>query len=285
MPTVRALLLALAIPAGAWLAAPYRADAAEAASGWTTGKTETKARLLAGSIDGRPVAAVEIALADGWKTYWRSPGEGGGVPPSFNWDKSVNLAGAAVLYPVPTRFADKAGDTLGYKHSAVFPVEVTPKDPTKPVSLVLALDYGVCREICVPVEAELTLDIPAGDAGPVPGVVQAALERVARKGSAIRPNDPKLTKTEVHLDGAHPSIAIEAQFPGGTANAAAFIENLDGSYMPLTRPDATKVLAPDRLRFEIDLTGAVDPADIRGKDAKVTLVSDQGLSEAIFKLE
>lgn len=282
-----AVVMGLAL-AGFMLCAPASAveEVANWSAGqWSTGKSETKARLVAGSLKGRSLAAVEIKLADGWKTYWRTPGDGGGVPPAFNWDKSTNLANATVLYPVPTRFADKAGDTLGYKSLAVFPVEVTARDPSRPVSLVLALDYGICREVCVPVDAELVLDVPVGDTGLVPPAVTAALDRVARHGSAIRATDPRLTKTEVKLDGANPSIAIEAQFPGGTANAAAYLENLDGSYMPLTKPETTTQLSSDKLRFVIDLTGAVDPADIRGKPVKVTLVSEQGLSEAIFKLE
>jgi len=261
------------------------ARAQEHASAWSTGKSETKARLVAGIASGRLIAAVEIKLAEGWKTYWRAPGDGGGVPPSFNWDKSSNLASATVLYPVPTRFADKAGDTLGYKGSVVFPVDVTAVDASKPVGLALALDYGICRDVCVPVDAELTLDIAAGVAHPVPAEVTAALDRVARHGSAIRATDPRLTRTAFVLEGPHPSITVEAQFPGGTARAAAFIENLDGSYMPLTKPETTTSLGDDTLRFVIDLTGAVDPVEIRGKPVKVTLVSEHGLSEAIFKLE
>ena len=42
--------------------------------------------------DGRHVAGLSIRLAPGWKTYWRSPGEGG-IPPVFNWSGSSNISG------------------------------------------------------------------------------------------------------------------------------------------------------------------------------------------------
>ena len=284
MSSLRARRLLPAIICGLALSAISPALAQDHATAWTTGKSETKARLITGNNGGRPMAAVEIQLADGWKTYWRMPGDGGGVPPGFNWDKSTNVASATVLYPVPTRFADKAGDTLGYKGSAIFPVQLTAKDPSKPMSLVLTLDYGICRDICVPVDAELTLDIAPGDAEALPSSVTEALERVARPAKSLRPNDPRLTKSEVFLDTPKPSLAFEAEFPGGTANATAYVENSDGTYMPLLKPDAAKIVAPGKLRFELDLAG-VDIADIRGKDAKITLVSEQGLSEATFKLE
>ena len=57
------------------------------------------------------------------------------------------------------------------------------------------------------------------------------------------------------------------------------------TYIPTPKAGSAKDLGQNRVRFEIDLTGAVDPADIKGKVATVTLVSKQGLSENTFKLE
>lgn len=260
-------------------------NAAESASAWSEGKPETKSRLIAGTAAGKAMAAVEIQLAEGWKTYWRFPGDGGGVPPTFDWAKSDNVASVRVLYPQPRRFADKAGDTLGYKGLAVFPVVVEPKDVGKPVSLKLTLEYGICREVCVPVEAELAVDLPITGAAELSAQVLAAIEQVPRLGQDLRANDPKLVKVEAKLDGPTPSLAIEAEFPGGTADADAYIESPEGFYIPLPKTGSAKDVGKNRLRFEVDLTGAVDPADIKGKDAKITLVSDQGLSETTFKLE
>jgi DsbC/DsbD-like thiol-disulfide interchange protein len=267
------------------LATPLTLQATEIASAWSEGKTETKARLIAGTSASKTVAAVEIQLADGWKTYWRFPGDGGGVPPMFDWGKSDNVASVRVLYPRPKRFADTAGDTLGYKGLAVFPLIVEPKDATKPVTLKLALDYGICREVCVPVEAALAIDIPVSGTTEMPAHILAAIDHVPRAGQELRANDPRVTKVEVKLDGAAPSLAIEADYPGGIADADAYIESPEGFYIPLPKVGSAKEVGKNRLRFEIDLTGAVDPADIKGKDAKVTLVSDKGLSETTFKLE
>ena len=203
----------------------------------------------------------------------------------FNWEKSENVGSVKVLYPQPKRFSDKAGDTLGYKGSVAFPVVVEPKDASKPLSLKLTLEYGICREVCVPVETELNVEIPAGDTSALPASVTTALDHVPRSSQMLRPGDPKLIKTEAKLEGPNPSLVIEAEFPGGTAKADAYIESPEGFYIPLPKAGSGKDAGKDRLRFEIDLTGAVDPADIKGKDAKVTLVSEHGLSEATFKLE
>jgi DsbC/DsbD-like thiol-disulfide interchange protein len=285
MTMVRSNALKAAAACFALGAAAVCASANELASSWSEGKRGNKARLVAGSVSGKPMAAVEIILGEGWKTYWRVPGDAGGVPPVFDWSKSQNVESAKVLYPAPTRFSDKDGDTLGFKGSAIFPVAVTPKDATKSVGLVLVIEYGICREVCIPVEAELSVEIPPGDAGALLPAAIAALERVPRPVSTRRSTDPKLTKTEVRLDGAHPSIAIEAEFPGGTADAGVYVESSNGAYIPLPKLGSAKTVGPDRLRYEIDLTGAVDPAEIRGKDGKITLVSAHGLTEATFKFE
>lgn len=285
MTMVRSNVLKAAAAGLALLSSAKWSVAGELASPWSDGKRQSKARLVAGTVAGKPAAAVEIVLSEGWKTYWRVPGDAGGVPPAFDWSKSENVESAKVLFPAPTRFTDKLGDTLGFKGTATFPVVVTPKDATKPVSLALVLEYGICRELCIPVEAELTLIVPAGDAGPMPAAVTAAWERVPRMSNARRPMDPKLIKAEVKLDGPNPSLAIEAEFPGGTTNAAIYVESSSNDYIPLPKLGSAIPAGADRLRFEIDLTGAVDPAGIRGKDAKVTLVSAQGQTEATFKFE
>ena len=262
---------------------PADRAAAETASTWTSDRQETRSRLVAGVVAGKPVAAVEIGLAEGWKTYWRFPGDAGGVPPGFDWEKSENVANVTVLYPAPKRMTDESGITLGYKGGVVFPLEVVAKDPGKPVNLKLTLDYGVCKDICIPVQAEHALDVPPGLTGEVPANVLAALDHVPRTEAARRDGDPKLLKTEAVLDGVKPSIVIEAEFPGGGDKAEAYVFTPSGLYIPL--PKVAMDLGNNRKRFEIDLTGASDAADLKGKTAVVTLVSEHGLSEATFKLD
>ena len=50
---------------------------------------------------------------------------------------------------------------IGYSSSLVLPLQITPQDRGKPVTLQLKLDYAVCEKLCVPAEAkvELVLDV------------------------------------------------------------------------------------------------------------------------------
>lgn len=118
------------------------------------------------------MAGLELRLAPGWKTYWRAPGDGG-IPPSFDWSGSENLASARVLWPQPQVFHLNGLRSIGYVGDVVLPVEVTPRDPSRPVRLRAAVDLGVCRDVCVP--AELTLDARLDGAGAADPAIRAAL--------------------------------------------------------------------------------------------------------------
>src|SRR3954462_12936697 len=50
-------------------------------------------------------AGVEIKLKEGWKTYWRYPGDSG-VPPVLDFSNSQNLKTVTVRYPGPPRCAE-----------------------------------------------------------------------------------------------------------------------------------------------------------------------------------
>ena len=118
------------------------APAFAATSPWVKGE-KTKARLISGraaNADGGGLFAfVDIALEPGWKTYWRTPGDAGGLPPTFDWSKSTNVAATVVKFPAPELFTDKSGNTIGYKDGVTLPVALTLKDAGQPATLKIEL--------------------------------------------------------------------------------------------------------------------------------------------------
>lgn len=145
-----ALALLLAAPL------PLRAQTPPA---WVPG-LHFRARLIAaGPEGGGRLAGIEIALDRGYKTYWRSPGEAG-LPPQFDWSASTNAAVIDILWPAPRRHQDAGGVANVYDDRVVLPVRVRPADPKKPVVLHLALDFGICKEICIPARADLSVELP-----------------------------------------------------------------------------------------------------------------------------
>ncbi len=136
---------------------------ARAETGAWAEAAHAKVRLVAAaSATGNSDAAMlglEIKLEPGWKTYWRAPGEGG-LPPRFDWSGSANLAGIAVAWPAPKRFEIGGMESIGYADHVILPLEAKLARPGGALAVKLALRYAVCREICMLVEADLSLDLP-----------------------------------------------------------------------------------------------------------------------------
>lgn len=136
------------------------------------------ARLLPGWTDssGNRVSALELELLPGWKTYWRAPGDTG-LPPSFDWSGSDNLADVTYHWPTPEAISSGDEITVGYHNRLVLPLTIRPRDPAQPVALHTALEFGLCERICVPAYLELTA--PGADDQPDP-TIQAAMANVPR---------------------------------------------------------------------------------------------------------
>jgi DsbC/DsbD-like thiol-disulfide interchange protein len=174
--TMAVLALALLIPSG-----PTRAD--PFASEWAP-SPKSRARLIA---DGRGQAGFQIELAAGAITYWRDPGDAG-VPPTFDFSRSTNVASAVVDFPPPKRIVESDGsEAFGYERGVVFPIRVKAADPTKPVTLALDANYAVCEKICLPARAAVSLGLPKGAATPWAAEIDAAraLVPVARDAAAL----------------------------------------------------------------------------------------------------
>lgn len=246
----------------------------------------SQVRLLAGRqvpADREIVLGIEVALEDGWKTYWRSPGDAGGVPPELDWSGSENVAETQLLFPAPKRFTDKSGETIGYDGKVVLPVLVRPSDPGRAVELRAQFHYGICREICVPVTAELALTVPPQAVLGLPEELAQALSSIPRSGAAVKPSDPKLVAHAVTLEGAKPRIVLDVDLGPGAETGDVFAEASEGIYLPM--PQRTKDDGSGLVRFEIDLLAANDLAELKGKTIRVTMVGSEGQSEASFVAE
>lgn len=258
-------------------------SAAPVASDWVKGH-DNQARLVAGKAirDGESglYAGVEIAMPEGWKTYWRSPGDAGGVPPEFDWQASENLASADVLYPAPHRLRDKAGDAVGYKDQVIFPVRLTPKDAAKPIVLHGAVEYGLCKDICIPAQAELQVVIP-----PDVGNSEALTKTLARvpQTNPRDGTDPKLAGWHFDQSAGKAKLVLNVE-TGSPANADAFVAAPGGIYVPLPKRVAA---TSGKAVFEVDLAGedGVDLNEIKDKPLTVTMVDGKGQSETTITLK
>jgi len=108
------------------------------------------------------ILALEYELEEEWKTYWKSPG-GGGFPQKIIWNNSSNVKDIKILWPEPIEFEILGLKSIGYKDKVIFPLIVDIEDNQKETNLNLNINYLVCRDVCIPGNANIFLNLPSGD--------------------------------------------------------------------------------------------------------------------------
>jgi suppressor for copper-sensitivity B len=219
-------------------------------------KSDIKTDLIVGGVDAKEPqyawVGARVALGPGWKTYWKSPGEGG-LPPEFDFSNSTNLNAAKVEWPAPRRMNILGVETIGYTHEVVFPVKIRINDPEREARLSLKLTVYACSTICVREERDLTATIPPAAIdqgsqsvidnwrGKVPrsashALTVTSLERLASEPPQLRINVASTFKLEdidafvesdptVYGDrprteiGANGNASLTVAFPGQSATA------------------------------------------------------------------
>lgn len=101
-------------------------------------------------------------LDKGWHVYWRNPGDSG-EPPRVEWKLPAGLRAGAIEWPRPIRLGAGTVIDYGYENRVLLMSPIHVMQGTSPLStLSLSADvrYIVCREICVPGRASLSLAVP-----------------------------------------------------------------------------------------------------------------------------
>ena len=164
------------------------------------------------------------------------------------------------------------------------PIVIAAGDPAKPIQIKLALEYGICLDICVPAEATLELVVPADAKGLAPHAgVAEAVARVPRLERERGAGDPKVVRKAATLTGEKPTLELEVEFPGGVAGADVFVDGPEGVYVP--QPKRVGDAVGKVVAFRVALDSGVDPKDLAGKELRLTMVSAAGASEATWQLD
>ena len=232
------------------------------------------AQLLPGwrTAGGTHIIALHLEMAEGWKTYWRAPGESG-IPPLFNWSGSENLAGVHILWPRPSVFAVNGMNTIGYKRELVLPIELTANNPGAPIHLRANIDLGVCRDICMPVQLDLTLELP--DAGAPDRAIAAALHDQPQTSHTAGLSAISCTVTPI-ADGLRLTAVIDIPTSGGQETTVFELPNSNIWVAEAeTRRDGgrltavTELVAPAGQPFALNRQGVV--VTIIGQDRAVEI--------------
>ncbi len=153
MKTMRSALLM-----GIFIAAGLTAANA-ASSAWATSDGgRMRLIVLPPAPDGTRQAGLQIEPKAEWFTYWREPGDSG-IPPQLTAAPSSNVTLSALSFPVPKRVDLGKVRDVGYDSPVVFPFTLTRPETDQQAPLKITAFIGVCKNICIPFQAELSVDL------------------------------------------------------------------------------------------------------------------------------
>ena len=199
------LLLAAALPAQAQDAGPY-----------------VQARLVSEDSAVPPGGAVTIALVEdiqaGWHTYWVNPGDAGAAT-EIKWTLPQGWGAGAIQWPTPKRLPVGPLMDYGYEGQPWLLQKLTIPANAKAgdtVTLKAAVGWLVCKDVCVPEDATLTLPLKIG-----PAAIDPALTKDFAIARSLMPVASPWTLTyslgkTLDLYAAAPALAaahpVEASF-------------------------------------------------------------------------
>lgn len=108
------------------------------------------------------IAGIHFKIESGWKIYGHGS-DSIGLPPSFDFTGSKNYLKHEIFWPKPETEEEKIGKEsikfYSYKNEVIFPIEIDLAKIGDPIELTLKLDYGLCKDICIPVSENFSLKI------------------------------------------------------------------------------------------------------------------------------
>ena len=180
--------------------------------------------------DGSLRAALQIALKPGWKTYWREPGDAG-IPPMVKLETASGARPAAISFPLPRRFKDAYSTWAGYDAPVSLALTLQPFDPADAPHVSAFL--GICKEICIPVQADLEV---------APGEGEIADDLVAAAFAALpSPAKPGLEVTGI--DDGDGTLTARVDLPDGAGEASLFLAGGQGWYFGQPKWDGASSFA------------------------------------------
>lgn len=242
-------------------AAP-RIESAAIAGAQRVGTLE--AELVADRVGLQPGGRIELGVRlrhdPAWHTYWRNSGDSG-LPTTVEPEGPAGSTFGALRWPAPKRISIGPLANYGYEGEVLLPFTVTLADgfAGSTVRFEARVAWLVCKEVCVPGEARLALELPVtAKTGP-----QAAPSRDARlfEAMALRVPDPA-SPLSVRAYRGPGKASLVFETPAGMQTIAS------ASYFPYT-PGQISAPAPQMLMrtdggWRIDLVTMSDAVPTDG---------------------
>ena len=232
MPKFRKLLNLFAALVAVLLAAPAPAAPVNAGHLQAELVTQTTAVAPGGTI----YVALRQQIEPGWHTYWRNPGDSGQAT-TLAWTLPDGWHAGDMVWAPPHQLRTGPLMDYGYTGAVVLPVQITAPASARPgqtVTLKAHAGFLVCKDVCVPADADLSIDVSvaasAGDPDPAWGVrIGAALADAPKPG---------LLKAAMTASASSVKLSITGPAATGPGRDTAYFYPYDSTAIDHAQPQA-----------------------------------------------
>jgi DsbC/DsbD-like thiol-disulfide interchange protein len=126
---------------------------------------------------------LHFQLEKGWHIYWANPGDSG-EPPRVEWKMPRGITAEEIEWPTPHRLGTSTIVDYGYEDAVTLIVPVrteTNLAVQQSAQIGAQVKVLVCREMCVPGKAQLSLTLPVKSQTAAPDSMTTGLFAAARK--------------------------------------------------------------------------------------------------------
>ncbi|MGF9693116.1 protein-disulfide reductase DsbD domain-containing protein [Rhizobium sp. 0TCS1.26] len=175
------------------------------------------------TADGTVRGALQIEPKSGWITYWKEPGQAG-IPPKITLTSADGASITEIGFPIPKQFTVGDVRDIGYDHPVALPFTLKLAAPDKPTTLRASAFIGLCRNICIPFQADFRLELSA--AGPLPYQENLILDEAIRH----LPEKPSkdFAVTAYTLSDDRQNLSLSLKLPDETAVPQIFVAGPEG---------------------------------------------------------
>jgi DsbC/DsbD-like thiol-disulfide interchange protein len=190
-------------------------------------------------------AGLHFTLEKGWHIYWINPGDAG-EPPRVKWNLPLGLSAGDIRWPVPQPLPAYTTMDFGYEGEVLLAVPMKVAAGLKPGTAELKADLKliVCREVCIPGKAQLSLNLPVERRALSPNPASQAL--FASTQRRLAQPAPPFWHLAVSDDGDRFHLVAKT----GTPVKQAFFFPLDANQIENAAP---QTLNPSNHGFELTL--------------------------------
>ncbi|MFC0225329.1 protein-disulfide reductase DsbD family protein [Serratia aquatilis] len=241
-----------------WLPTLQAAD-----SGWLQSpqNDHAKVRLRADNSKGEQTRVLlSVELEKGWKTYWRSPGEGG-IAPAISWQGEPPPA--TWYWPTPQRFEVAGISTQGYHDRVTLPLVL--KGGVGKLAGTLTL--STCSNVCILTDYPFTLDLATPADPQFDHDFAQAMGQVPIASGLV---------DSIRVGYQHGELQISAERAAGWQKPELFFDTLTDADLgkPVVSSDGTHMQA----RVPVSDGWGEGAPDLRGKQLRL-VIGDGGMAQ------